>query len=322
MKALLEQCAAKIAAQRLNGIDQSFAGHRMIENSSPPIDQTCSFLSTVPSGHQASDLLRVPKSELLQYSQQLKPFIDDGRGFISKHYLSTARSVLPREVVGEMQKWMAIVNSKLFWVEGISSHASEPVLSTAALNICAIAQNSGIPCLSYFCTTIHERNKTARRDPNATHTEATCVSLLYSIIIQLCENLPDDFAGAEEFEHQFQLLDGTLKSLEAAICLIERLFICLPPLTVWVLDRFPFAGTKSTAPYIKRLIDILRSEGDGRITKVLFTTEGNTPWLSGNLRAHEHFLASRMALNKPGRVMPGAVSPVFHGKFPKDGQET
>ncbi|KAI0506688.1 hypothetical protein F5B22DRAFT_650506 [Xylaria bambusicola] len=337
MMTLLEQCVVGIrslrdighvAAQQLNSMHQDFVrqktatgsgltGHPMIGQDCPVTDEAHSGRSTGLSGGHSSDRIvsQSSKSDLLHYSQLLKPFIDDGRRLISIDGRLTARSVLPREVVGEMERWMASVKSKLLWVEGISSHASEPVLSTAALNICSIAENAGIPCMSYFCTTIHDRNKTVQRDPSATHTEATCVSLFYSIIVQLCETLPEDFTGTEKFNNQFQLLDGTLKSLEIAISLIKHLFTCLPPLTVWVLDKFPFAGTKSTVPYIKKLIDVLRDEKGGRVTKVLFTTEGNTPWLSGSLQAREHFLASRMTLNRPGRVIPGAVSPLFRGKF-------
>ena len=213
---------------------------------------------------------------------------------------------------------MADINSKLLWVEGTSSHPSEPILSIAALNVCSIAGNTGIPCISYFCPPSHGRTRTSQKDVKETHTEATCISLLYSIILQLCENLPDDFISTEAFDYYFKRLDGTLKSLEVAIDLVKHLFIYLPPLTVWVLDRFPFANTKSTTPFIRKLIDVLRGEPEGRIIKVLFTTEGNTPWLSGNLQAHEHFSASRMALNRPERFLPGAVSPQFCGEFQKD----
>ncbi|KAK5635567.1 hypothetical protein RRF57_011279 [Xylaria bambusicola] len=99
-----------------------------------------------------------------------------------------------------------------------------------------------------------------------------CTSFLYSVIVQLCEYLPDNFIGTEEFDHQFKLLDRTLQSLEVAISLIKHLFICVPSLTVWVLDRFPLAGIRSTIPYMKKLIEILRCEDDSRVTKVLFTT--------------------------------------------------
>ncbi|KAI1125319.1 hypothetical protein F5Y10DRAFT_284376 [Nemania abortiva] len=302
------------AAQQLNFIQQVSVRERGISSTDVEGYHTAGPASSMIEGTHTI-ITQFSKSDLLQYSQRLKSFLDDRRDLIPKDDRPTARLVLPREVVGEMQKWMAIPDSKMLWVEGISSFSSEPILSMAALHICSIASTAGILCVSYFCSTPRERRKPAQRDPSLTHTEATCVSLLYSIVAQLCDNLPDDFAGTEEFDHRFQLLDGTLHSSEVALGLIKDLFAYLPPLTVWVLDRFPFAGTKSTTPYIEELIRVLRRQDHGRITKVLYTTEGNTRWLASSLHAGEHFPASRMALNRPGRVMPGAASPLFQGKF-------
>ncbi|KAJ2996678.1 hypothetical protein NUW58_g901 [Xylaria curta] len=300
-----------VASQVLNAVQQHYLDGAPIPENTPLIDCKPIHFRTPSLETQEADrnVVHFSKPDLLHYSQQLKKFVNDGRDVILKDGRPTIRSALPGEVVSEMEKWMTSSTSKMLWVEGISSYAFEPVLSLAALHICSVTADSGIPCVSHFCTTPQTLKQAGSRDPTLTHAEATCVSLLYSIIIQLCEKLPDEFAGTGEFDHHFQLLDGTLRSLEAALGLIKDLFAYSPPLTVWILDRFPFAGTTSTSPYIGRLIAMLRSEDRQRVTKVLFTTEGNTPWIAGNLRANEWVSASRMALNRPGRLMAGARSP-------------
>ncbi|KAI0108997.1 hypothetical protein GGR51DRAFT_513989 [Nemania sp. FL0031] len=341
IEAILQDFAARIvlsdvgqaATQHLNSIcrqsiengvvaSTSFAGHPTTGYVSPIADKADGTLPTLSSDYQATDgtATLLSKLDLLECSRKLKPFLDDRRNLISKSGGPSIRSVLPSEVVREMQSWMANPSSGMLWVSGISSYSPEPILSTAALHICSIAASAGIPCVSYFCRTLREHRKVAQRNRSLTHAEAACVSLLYSIITQLCENLPDDLTGTEGFDHRFKLLDGSLDSSKIAIGLIKDLFVYLPPLTVWILDGFPFAGTKSTVPYIAELIRLLRTEDRGRVTKVLYTTEGNTHWLADNLEAGEHFSASRMAQNKPGRLMPGVMTPLFSGTF-RDRQE-
>ncbi|KAI0201139.1 hypothetical protein F4808DRAFT_469814, partial [Astrocystis sublimbata] len=281
------------------------------------MDKTNNLPSTPINDHLASDFVTsdMPKSDVLRYADRLQPYVDDGLDLISRDGRPTARSILPNEVVREMQNWMASVQSQILWVEGPSLHGSEPLLSMAALHTSSVAKNASIPCISYFCTPSTARRRAVQSDQRLNHTEATCVSLLYSVIIQLCKYLPYDHIETTEFVRQLRRLDGSLQSLEIAIDVIQHLFTTLPPFTVWVLDRLPFGGARSTVPYMKRFIDILRFEHEHRVTKVLFTTEGNTPWLASNVGARERFVASRMALNRPGQQMPGAVSPLFNGNF-------
>ncbi|KAI1363288.1 hypothetical protein F5Y08DRAFT_244578 [Xylaria arbuscula] len=140
MMNMLEQCVVGIralslkdvghvAARQLNSIDQDFVGRKGITytgfavqrmiGTSDLVDETYGGLPRITSTDDVSDrtVSQLSKSELLLYSRRLKAFIEDGRDTILGDGRLPTRSILPHEVVDEMQKWMANINSKLLWVE-------------------------------------------------------------------------------------------------------------------------------------------------------------------------------------------------------------
>ncbi|KAI1504178.1 hypothetical protein F5X99DRAFT_372746 [Biscogniauxia marginata] len=251
------------------------------------------------------------RQDVLRYSYQLEPFIEDGRDWILKDGSSMARARLPEEVVIEMQNWIKCPTSKLLWVEGLPYSPFGPALSLASLHVCKVTVGSGVPCVSYFCKASHSSQRAAPGGLKVAPREAALVSLLYSIIAQLSEKLPDEFEEILGLADRFRLLNGSLESSKAALSLISELILRSPPVTVWVLDGIQLAETGSTMEYIQELITILRDEDNQRVMKVLLTTDGNSLSLAKSMRVTERVDASRMAQNMPGQPMPGGVLPLF-----------
>ncbi len=85
-----------------------------------------------------------------------------------------------------------------------------------------------------------------------------------------------------------------MESAEPALKIIAALLKHAPPSLIWVVDGLQFAEGYSTLPYLEGFLDILRDEESNRISKVCFTTHGNSLVLLRALQVTERIDASRM----------------------------
>lgn len=232
----------------------------------------------------------------------LSEYLDDGRQQITQAIQGDPSSMVPSEVILELQKWIKTKDSKKIWVQGVSTTPHGVGLTHAALRICDISIQAGIPCVSFFC----KGNYGFEGAKRLTIKEAGLVSLLYSVISQLACLLPTALPATEGLEESdFNILDGTMESIPAALKLIRALLIHAPPTLIWVIDGLQLTETGSTVPYLRAFLDILGEQETKRISKVCFTTGGNCFVLTQAMTIFERFDTLRPAQNRPGALMRG-----------------
>lgn len=207
-------------------------------------------------------------------------------------------------------KWVKSPTSEMMWVQGPPSlTGSNSALALAATQVCDVSLKLGMPCVAYFCKASLQASPTA----SGGHKQAACVAMFYSLVFQLIQLLPHDFTaepGGELGENQFQRLDGTLKSVNVALQMLDALLDHATPALLWVIDGIHLAEDSETAPYLRCFLEILRLQQNQRICKVCFTTQGQSSVLVGAIHVSERVDASRMAQSRPGTLLRGGSS--FH----------
>ncbi|GLA06680.1 hypothetical protein AnigIFM60653_007620 [Aspergillus niger] len=208
-------------------------------------------------------------------------------------------SLLPQEVLSEIQNWVRSPQSKMIWIEGDPLSSYDSNLSLAAMQLCAITTRAHIPCISFFCK---PRYNFAT---NFSYQEASVIALLYTIIAQLTRLLPADFHGAPILLGQFEFLDGAIGTASTALNIIRELLVHAPPSLIWVIDGLHLAENSSTIHILDDFVAILREQERFRLSKVCFTTDGNSHTLLPAIMVNERVDASRMALAGPRRHLYG-----------------
>jgi hypothetical protein len=96
-------------------------------------------------------------------------------------------------------------------------------------------------------------------------------SVLYALIRQMVELLPDQFEGNIDIsQRRIRRLDGTEASWEEALTMLDDLIRVLPHPVFCVLDGVQCLEHAGTEQYLRRLIDILRKSD----LNVLYLTTG------------------------------------------------
>ena len=247
---------------------------------------------------------KLSRYEVIKLCESLNMHIEDGRDGLSQRYTGISRPLLPDEVMIEIQNWIKTVDSRMIWIEGPDSTSFGSGLSLAAHRIYSISMQAELPCISVFCKPYHS-TRTKKTDR-----EAALISLLYSVISQLARLLPIEFEMTDGIdETKFKALNGTLESAEIALGLVKALLTHAPRSLIWVVDGLQFAEGQTTAPYLARLLEILREDERNRVSKVCFTTHGNSLTLLRAIRLPERVDASRMAQSRPGHIFRGGSDP-------------
>ncbi|GLA50098.1 hypothetical protein AnigIFM63604_006120 [Aspergillus niger] len=238
-------------------------------------------------------------SGIFKATMSFAEYTEDGREELSNALRGNPSSLLPQEVLSEIQNWVRSPQSKMIWIEGdpLSSYGSN--LSLAAMQLCAISTRAHIPCISFFCK---PRYNFAT---NFSNQEASVIALLYTIIAQLTRLLPADFHGAPILLGQFELLDGAIGTAPTALNIIRELLVHAPPSIIWVIDGLHLAENSSTIHILDDFVAILREQERFRLSKVCFTTDGNSHTLLPAIMVNERVDASRMALAGPRRHLYG-----------------
>jgi hypothetical protein len=172
------------------------------------------------------------------------------------------------------------------------------------MQLCNISMHARIPCVSFFCKPAY--TFTSASQTGLSNQEAAVVALLYSTIAQLARLIPAEVPAAPEFhQQQFDLLDGSIDSAHVALRIIQALLVHAPPSMIWVIDGLQLAESRSTISLLSSFFEILRRQEELRISKVCFTTDGNSVVLTRAISVHEHVDGSRMVQGGPGRQLRG-----------------
>lgn len=245
---------------------------------------------------------RCSRYDIEQLSVPLAKYLDDGRHQLANAIQGDPSSMIPSEVLLELQKWIKSGVSKMIWVQGVPMVPHQVGLTHAALRICEISIQTGIPCVSFFS----KRKYDFEGAKDLTDKEGGLIALLYSIIRQLACLLPTALPVTEGLkESKFRSLDGTLASVPAALELIRALLLHAPPTLIWVIDGLQLTETNSTILHLRAFLYIIREQETKRISKACFTTERNCFVLSQATTIFERVDTLQVAQNQPGAIMRG-----------------
>lgn len=237
----------------------------------------------------------------------LAKFTDDGREELRNILRGNTSPMIPQEISTRIQSWIQNQRSQLLWVEGPVATDSGSGLSLTSLRVYDLAMQAEIPCVSFFC-----KRKYAFTSASATTSGATLVALLYTITDQLINLLPPTFESTprlrlDTLEASDSDSDAST-AVSAALDLIEKLLPRSPPTVTFVLDGLELIHKATEVPHLVRLIELLkRAGGDGKVVKILLTTNGNSRALGKATHWKERADGSRFAQGRPGRLLKGAT---------------
>jgi len=248
------------------------------------------------------------RHQMKGYITHLSRYIHDGRGMIqaSQPRQGVSQFLLPSEVLTALQSWVSSPVSRTIWVQGAISTSHGSTLSRAALRLPQIILDSGLPCVSFFCKPLFEFPTTSPR--LMTRQQKALVAFMYSVVAQLVHLLPHEIemeATGSLSEEEFSLLDGTFDSIPAALRIIDGLLAQAPPTIIWVVDGLHLMESLETKLHLERVLQILRDEANKRVTKVCFTTDGNSAVLGRGLDSKEKIDAGRTVQGRAGKLLRG-----------------
>lgn len=177
-------------------------------------------------------------------------------------------------VVKALQNWTTSTESERLWIIGVPSKYPAPTTSIAA-SVANAASELGVPFACFCYPTMHT-------DENTTD-EKGIISMLYTLIRQVIDFIPQTVDASQLSAARFQALDGTLKTWEEGLGVLSDVLNIAPPLLLIIIDgleRLDFA--ECGEHYLLELLSLLQkrsetsnSDGSGNALKLLFTTAGN-----------------------------------------------
>ena len=239
-------------------------------------------------------------------------------------------SLIPSESIGKIFVEAAVGAALRDWRLDSSLHflcVSRPWQTTApspayqlAAAICSFAIQAEVPIIHFSCTTSIEEN-----GQDVENESKVLVHLVYSLIAQLIEILPEGFQSEEKIP--IVHLDGTTKTFASGLHTLKVLLGASPSPLFCVIDNLQYLEDPATEnEHLIRFLNILRAHRESCTTasltrsfKVLFTTSGRSTALVEVLEPHEMVLADNLVpAHSPKRSRSSqspmvSVTPHFFG---------
>ena len=202
-----------------------------------------------------------------------------------------------------LQDWLSASESRILWIYG-PAHTNKPSdLSSTSAFLVSLITREKLPLIAHQC-----RNSGSEKE--------ALISMVYSVIIQLIWLLPKKFStGLDLSPDRFNLLDRSIGSLPKALLMMEDLLTLVPRRLLVVLDGVQLCedgrdDEQGTGMFLRLLLEILKDSKDGRVVKVLFTTDGICRTLWRKLDPHKQLDLLNAAGGSAGHwAMAGLVIP-------------
>ncbi|KAI1413998.1 hypothetical protein F5Y13DRAFT_188520 [Hypoxylon sp. FL1857] len=210
---------------------------------------------------------------------------------------------LSEHVGNTIIRWLETPNARFLWVDGLLSDPQDGVLPRLSMQICHSASAAGLPVVLFF----RRRFYSFQTEGLLTAEDAGLIALLYSLILQFVNLLPNNFPARSNLSQEmFRRLDGSLESAEPALQILEALLDHAPQALVCAIDGLERLETPATKGALTRLVEILRSPSAGRRFKILFTTTKTSGVLPEMLNVREQVLIRRPTRSTAaGRALGG-----------------
>ncbi|XXH05540.1 Vacuolar protein sorting-associated protein atg6 [Hypoxylon texense] len=249
--------------------------------------------------------MRLTRDEMCEYSERLKEFAEYLPSQLSAVSDAPRRPYIPEEVVRSLRVWIEAGDSRFLWVEGPGEDSQNEDLSRMATQIWTSSSAARIPVVLFF----RRSHYSFQARFSMSVQQAGLIALLYSLITQFINLLPEDFPGPSKLARdKFERLDGSFASIDAALEILDSLLGLAPPALVCVINGLERLESRETMVGIALLVNMLRRQSGGRRFKILFTTLGSSYVLGKKMDIRERVLATRMNQGRAGSFLPGAAS--------------
>ncbi|KAI7774944.1 hypothetical protein LA080_007643 [Diaporthe eres] len=247
------------------------------------------------------------RQEIEEASRPLMKFIgtyDTGANSAYPPYTSAGARQVTGQIVTRLQTWISEPKSQILCVISPPSSANRQEATIAAQHIVSVLQNADIPHLAVAVGRLEIGPEVLNSTSQHLET-ARLVILLYSFIRQLTLLVPKAIEEASNITSLLESLDGTAQSIPSALQAFQALLRHAPSLLVCVIDGLQLLDHPDLEQYVNDILSILRTGNDGRVLKVLLTSEGF--FSSGaNLTVDERLDCLHSPRRGPGGGRPGA----------------
>lgn len=273
-------------------------------------------MQLVQSHEDTTRALVVRKEFLKHLSKTLDHFTEDDT--IPRLIWQSAGLEASAVITEKIQEWISAPQNRLLWIYGPADASNPSQLTLCAVQILGLIDGLEIPRLAFVCEPVKDRRLLGpdrRRSRKAT----TLVAMIYTLLRQLIEALPEDFAGEgkELGLEKFELLDESTESLYDAIDLLANLITQTKfPLIFVVIDKLQWAEEKDTVEWLEHLMFVLTSQYPGTVLKLLVTTSGLSQFLMTRVSKSDRLDAMYEAQPR----MPGS-RPIGGIRIPVQGGE-
>lgn len=173
------------------------------------------------------------------------------------------------------------MESQLLYAYGRFHTQGPGILDKSALVYKTLAQEAGVPVVSYFCELSHDDPP-----PDRSRESVELSALLYALLRQVIDLLPTNNTEVATFlgEERFSTLDGTLRTWKDALELFENLVDGVRlPLLLFVVHGLNILEEEAQGIAAEALEGLVQcfarlanplTGDEGTVIKVLFTTSG------------------------------------------------
>ncbi|KAI1338624.1 hypothetical protein F5Y15DRAFT_407601 [Xylariaceae sp. FL0016] len=230
--------------------------------------------------------------EILSSSKHLEDYFHRDRLRLAGDPVTPA--TVPKPTLTQLSEWMRDDSARIIWLDGPSMYLDdiENPITMLATKVTELAEQTGIPVLSYCCEL---RRGERTRAGNDTREAQASVSLLSALLRQMMELLLPRFETDFNLSsNRFQFLDGTVLCWSEMIHLLHDLLRLMPETLLCVISGFHWLDDRSTAGILEELLQTMR----GSKMRVLFATTGRSSCLRKHLRIEETLVIEKVDMRK------------------------
>lgn len=246
------------------------------------------------------------RTEIEEASRPLMRFMDTSAlpSSTDRPYPSADSRQVTGKIVTRLQTWISEPKSQILCIISPQFSSYRHEASIAAQHIVSVVQNADVPYLAVEVSRL-EPGPDVLKNTSENLQTARLVVLLYSLIRQLTLLVPDPVGEASNITELLNSLDGTKESIPMALRALRALLTHAPSLLICVIDGLQVLDHPDLEQHVDELLRILRANNDGRVLKVLLTSEGF--FSSGaNLTVDERLDCLHSPRRRPGEGRPGA----------------
>ncbi len=215
-----------------------------------------------------------------EWSAILEDFTTNTLDILNLIELSTA--VVDHEIVEVVRDWSQSSTSQALWVQGRFQETHPSNASTIAAKVINTVRKMVIPFLAFFFHVddgTGEDLRTLVASPCESPEASMAVNCVYSLIRQLINQLPRDAElPGKNWKARFENLDGSLKTFDIALKILEQLLQQAPATLLIIIDGVEQVDDSEAQQPVSEVLLLLQEmtteTKEEKVVKTLYTTAG------------------------------------------------